>query len=208
MPSFLKFLEQNDNSDCFINPNKNSNSVIFTFGRMNPPTVGHMRNILYIRNIANGYSYDYYTFLSKSSGDSTNPLTIFEKAKYLNIFCKGNANLVYNENVNTIFDVLKYLNELGYSNIILCVGADRVDKFKKVLAEYGSSAGPAKYSVISSGVRTNNISGSAAREAVKNGDYDAFCKMMPLDVSKNVIKNLFDDVSHKLKGVFNVSKTI
>ena len=60
-------------------------TVVFTFGRFNPPTTGHIKLIEKIVKTAKQYSADYRIFLSRSQDAKKNPLKLKDKVKYLKL---------------------------------------------------------------------------------------------------------------------------
>ena len=58
-------------------------SVVFTFGRFNPPTVGHEVLIKAVESVARAKGGDYLIFPSHSQDARKNPLTQSEKIKYM-----------------------------------------------------------------------------------------------------------------------------
>ena len=60
---------------------ENTKDVTFTFGRYNPPTVGHEKLFDQVKKISRGGNYRIYA--SRSEDAKNNPLKFKEKLKFL-----------------------------------------------------------------------------------------------------------------------------
>ena len=60
-------------------------TVVFTFGRFNPPTTGHIKLVEKLVKTAREYSADYRIYLSRSQDAKKNPLKLTDKVKYLKL---------------------------------------------------------------------------------------------------------------------------
>ena len=75
--------------------------VYATFGRLNPPTIGHELLINKVSKVASRNRADAFIFPSGSQDAKKNPLEYDEKIKYMkkyNIYineCKGNLRFAY-----------------------------------------------------------------------------------------------------------------
>ena len=115
-------------------------SVVFTFGRFNPPTTGHMKLIEKIVKVAKQNSADYRIFLSRSQDSKKNPLKLKDKVKYLKLSAPKYKSAIRSEEVINVFDILVNLHEAGYEKVIMVVGSDRVSEFKNILNKYNKRA--------------------------------------------------------------------
>ena len=57
-------------------------TAVFTFGRMNPPTIGHEKLINKIKDVANKHRADWFVYLSSSQDSKKNPLSFDRKIFY------------------------------------------------------------------------------------------------------------------------------
>jgi ribosomal protein S6--L-glutamate ligase len=113
-------------------------SVVFAFGRMNPPTTGHGVLVKKVMDEASSRSADHFIFVSKSQDAKKNPLTHSQKVSYLRkLFPQGNFPL--NKAANP-YEAVLYLCELGYTDITMIAGSDQVDNFKGIAAYKGKVA--------------------------------------------------------------------
>ena len=62
---------------------KRGDTIVFTFGRFNPPTVGHEKLIIAVENVAKAKGGDYLIFPSHTQDTKKNPLTQAQKIKYI-----------------------------------------------------------------------------------------------------------------------------
>ena len=86
-------------------------SVVFAYGRMNPPTTGHGVLVKKVIDEASSRGADHFIFVSKSQEPKKNPLTHTQKVSYLRkLFPQGNFPL--NKAVNP-YEAVLYLCDLG-----------------------------------------------------------------------------------------------
>jgi hypothetical protein len=190
LDSFKNFTEDKDKS------------VVFTFGRFNPPTIGHEKLIRKVVSESSGN--DYRIYVSQSSDPERNPLQYKEKVQLMRkMFPKYGRNIIFNKKIINVFNILVDLYDQGYRNVTMVVGSDRVPEFKRLMNQYnGKKARHGFYdfdtiSTVSAGDRdpdADDVSGMSAskmRAAAKAGDLDSFSKGLP--------KSFGDKV-----GVFNL----
>ena len=144
------------------------NTIAFTFGRFNPPTIGHEKLI----NKVKSQSLNYKIYLSRSEDPRKNPLSTREKLTVMkNMFPQFARNIEINPS-NNVLDILVKLNG-KYNNIIMVVGSDRVREFDTLLNRYNdvkSRHGYYKFDsikVISAGERDPDAEGAAGMSASK-----------------------------------------
>ena len=183
----------------FIDLQEAPKTVSFTFGRFNPPTTGHEKLCDAVKK-AN--PSDYKIFASQSQNPKKDPLQYAKKIAYMKkSFPKHKRNIVVSKSRN-IFEILVELN--SYENLIMVVGSDRVEEFKKIINTYnGVKARHGFYEyktvqVLSAGERdpdaegVEGMSASKMRAAAVNSDFDSFKLGTPLkDVDA---KKLYFDV--------------
>lgn len=107
-------------------------TVYFTFGRMNPPTIGHEKllNILASKAGKNPYR----VFVSQSQDKKKNPLSYKDKVKVIRkMFPKYARNIMMNNKVKTAIDAAVQLYNEGYVNLVMVVGSDRIREFDVLL---------------------------------------------------------------------------
>ena len=62
---------------------KKEDTAIFTFGRFNPPTVGHEKLVVAVANVARREGGEYFVYPSLSQDSKKNPLDQPTKIKYM-----------------------------------------------------------------------------------------------------------------------------
>ena len=82
---------------------EDSKVVYFTFGRMNPPTIGHEKVLDKLATLSRGNTYR--VFLSQSQDDKKNPLSYREKIKIARkMFPRHARSIMMNKKVKNVFD--------------------------------------------------------------------------------------------------------
>ena len=166
-------------------------SVVFTFGRFNPPTTGHEKLLIKVASIAIGN--DYRIFASQSDDKKKNPLKYKEKVQLMRkLFPKYGRNIVLDTKIKNAIDALVYLYDAGYTQATMVVGADRITDFKKLLTKYNGVKArhgfydfPDGIQIVSAGDRdpdADDVSGMSAskmRAAAIEGDFKAFANGLP-----------------------------
>ena len=184
-----------------------SSAAVFTFGRFNPPTIGHQKLLQAVHKVARQKGGDAHIFGSFTQDKKKNPLSHVQKMKYLKeMFPKEMRGHKPTSGLNTAIDVAVHLD--SYQHLIMVVGSDRVNDFQHLLDKYnGVDARHGKYhyesiEVISAGDRdpdaegVTGMSASKMRAAAGSGDYESFQMGCPegYDCSK-----LYNDVRRGLK---------
>lgn len=160
----------------------------FTFGRMNPPTIGHALLMNTVARAAKGG--DYWIFLSQSQGKD-NPLGYFEKIDFIQrMFPQHADHIVIDRNIKTPIDAMRWIYEHGYTDITMVAGDDRLKKYKEILVTYNNTPDHWRFKnmqVLSSGPRDgdselSNVSATKAREFAadnenQNASFEAFNKI-------------------------------
>ena len=163
---------------------KLNDTAVVSWGRFNPPTIGHEVVFKFGNEFAKQNKGDFFIVPSKTVDNQKNPLTIQEKISYLNkIFPEYNSNITNSSQINTIIEVAKHFSSKGYKNFKLIVGSDRKSHFEEVLNKYNNK--DYKFNsieIISAGERLDEGEGAASMSASKmraaaiEGDIDSFMK--------------------------------
>ena len=175
-------------------------AVVLTYGRMNPPTIGHEKLINKVKQHAKEHNADHLIVASHSQDAKKNPLTADQKLHHLHRAFPGTNIQVSNKEHPSFIHQLKKLSG-KYDHVHLVVGSDRVPEFEKVANKYnGKEYHFKKIHVVSAGHRdpdaegTEGMSASKMREHVKNNDYDSFKKGVPSKMSDSHAKRMFHDI--------------
>ena len=106
-----------------------------TFGRFNPPTVGHEKLLQGKR--CKSYGGELRIYPSRSEDPQKNPLDPDTKTNMMKkMFPDFEDNIVNDGDVKTIFDAKKIADEEGYSDVQIVVGSDRVAEFDSLSQKY------------------------------------------------------------------------
>ena len=177
----------------------------YTFGRMNPPTIGHEKLLNSLSSKA-GKS-DYFVFLSQTKDQKKNPLDYSSKVKHVRkMFPRHARRVMINKKVRTAFDAASFLYSKGYQNLVMVVGDDRVREFKTLLEKYNGSKGRHGFynfksiQVLSAGARdpdaegVEGISASKMRNFASENDFTSFSQGLSKSMKNRDAKKLFLDV--------------
>lgn len=169
---------------------ESTKDVTFTFGRYNPPTIGHEVLFDAVKKQARSGAYRIYT--SKSQDKKKNPLEFKEKIKYVRkLFPKHARAVMGDKNIRTVFDIVNVLYEQGFTNVTMVVGSDRVVEFSALLEKYNGVKGRHGFynfeqiNVVSAGNRDPDSEGAAGmsasklRELAQQNDLAKFAKGLP-----------------------------
>ena len=157
---------------------------------------------------------DYKIYPSRSEDPKKNPLSPDEKISYMRkMYPNHDERIVNDEDMRSIFDVLKKANEDGYSNVNIMVGADRQSEFEKLATKYnGELYDFGEINVISAGERdpdaegVEGMSASSFRKAAVDGDFSAFKTGVPKALDDDDAQKLFNTIRKKM-GKEKVSET-
>jgi len=179
--------------------------VYFTFGRMNPPTIGHGK-VMDTLATKSGKA-DYKVYLSQVSNPKKDPLSYSDKVKHVRkMFPKHARNVMIDKNVRNVFDVASRLYDQGYKKITMVVGADRLREFEVLLNKYNGVKARhgfynfEKINVVSAGERdpdaegVEGMSASKQRENASKNDFVTFAQGVPKSMSNQDARKLFNDV--------------
>lgn len=157
-------------------------SIVVTFGRFNPITIGHEKLINKVISEAARRRADATVYMSHSQDSKKNPLSYDQK---ISLGQKAFGRIVKKSNAKTIIEVAKELSN-KFDTLVLVVGSDRVEEFKTLLNKYNEMEYVFKnIEVVSAGERdpdaddVTGMSASKMRELAKKGDCEAFKVGLP-----------------------------
>ena len=167
-------------------------AISITFGRFNPPTIGHEKLLKKVAQQAKSSGGTYRIYPSRTEDPKKNPLDTGTKVRFMRQAYPDHANsIIDNEEMRTIFDVLSGLDADGYSSVNIVVGGDRVSEFNSLATKYnGDLYTFDDIKVISAGDRdpdgegVEGMSASKMRKAAMEGDQESFNKGIPAAMSK------------------------
>ena len=199
MKSFLQLVEAKE---------KTKSPVVMAFGRMNPPTTGHLKLIDKVRSEAEKRGADHTVIVSHSQDSKKNPLSGAQKVKHLRRYSPGTHFESSSKENPTIMHHAARLNAAGHDHLVVVAGSDRVKEYHDLLHKYNGVADKTgkvpynfkKIEVVSAGHRdpdaegAEGMSGTKMREHAKNNDFSSFRQGVPSHVSDNHARELMKDV--------------
>jgi cytidyltransferase-like protein len=196
MKTFLQLVEEE----------KSHSPAVMAFGRMNPPTVGHMKLIDKVRSVADKKNADHVVVVSHSQDSKKNPLSSEQKLHHLKRFSSDTNFDASSKEHPSIFHHATKLYNKGHDELNVVAGSDRVKEFHDSLHKYNGVEGKHGYynfkkiNVISAGHRdpdaegTEGMSASKMREHAKNNDFSSFRQGVPSHISDHHTRRLMNDV--------------
>src|SRR6056300_1748367 len=171
---------------------KDSGTAVFTWGRMNPPTVGHEKLVNKVKQVAQQNNAMPHIYLTQTYDSKKNPIPYGTKIRLAQ---KAFGNIVSKSKSKTLIQVMKELQTMGHNKVIMVVGSDRVQEFKTLLNRYnGKDFSFESINVVSAGDRdpdADSVSGMSAtkmREAAAANDMAAFKKGLPQKLQSQAAK--------------------
>jgi len=188
-------------------------TVVFSFGRMNPPTIGHEKLVRVIEREAKLVGGTPRLYLSRTEGDTKNPLPYSKKNKFAKLAFPIVKDTPANMMPSGFIGLLKHLED-QFNDVVIVVGSDRLANIKKLAERYNGTE--YKYNtikVVSAGERDPDEEGAAGmsaskmRQAVKDGKMAAFKAGLPSRL-KGVAKTIFDELSKSLQEEFELDEAV
>jgi len=171
-------------------------TVVMSFGRMNPITIGHEKLVNTIIKEAALRKADSAIYLSHTHDSKKNPLTYEEKVA---LSKKAFGNIVRRSQAKTIIEVAKELTG-QYNNLVVVAGSDRVEEFKRLLNNYnGKEFNYDSIEVVSAGERdpdADDVSGMSAsklRSLAVSNKFEDFKRGLPKKLQSSA-KKVYDMV--------------
>jgi nicotinamide mononucleotide adenylyltransferase len=196
MKSFLEVLKEEESGGVHH---------VMTFGRMNPPTTGHLKVVDKVKEIAKKHGADHTVVVSHSQDAKKNPLSAEQKLKHLKRYSPDTHFEASSKEHPTFLQHAAKLHKSGVTHLHMVVGSDRVKEMHDKLHQYNGTHPGALYNfkkitVHSAGQRdpdaegTEGMSGTKMREHAKNNDLGSFRKGVPSHVPEHHAKELMQDV--------------
>jgi len=197
MKSFLEIIEEETGKE---------KHAVMAFGRMNPPTTGHLKLIDKVREVASKHKTKPTVVVSHSQDAKKNPLSGDQKVKHLKRYSPGTHFETSSKEHPTIMHHAAKLHAQGADHLHVIAGSDRVKEMHSLLHKYnGVKAGHGHYNfkkitVHSAGHRdpdaegAEGMSGTKMREHAKNNDFSSFRQGVPHHVKDEHARELMKDV--------------
>ena len=182
-------------------------TAIFTFGRFNPPTLGHEKLVIAVANVARREGGEYFVYPSHSQDSKKNPLDQTTKVRYMKkMFPKHKENIIISTG-KTALEIASELHDKKYTNLVMVVGSDRVKEFQSMLDRYNGDETKAHgfydfdtIKVVSAGERdpdaegVSGMSASKMRQSAVEGDFKTFRSGIPSSLNDKDTKKMFNDI--------------
>ena len=169
------------------------NKVTLVFGKFNPPTKKHQQLFTAAKGIAAGSDLRIYP--SRGQDSEMNPLKPDTKIEFMKKMFPSFKDNIMNDNESiTIFDVLQRMENDGYREVTIVVGADRLGEFRGLAQKHnGSLYNFDDITVVAGGERDNDSeTSSKMREYAAQDDFDGFKSGLPTKF--NDAEKLFNKV--------------
>ena len=108
MKSFLEVLKEED---------EGKKPVVMAFGRMNPPTTGHLKMIDKVREVAAKQKAKHTVVVSHSQDSKKNPLSSDQKIKHLKRYSPGTHFEASSKESPTILHHAAHLYDKGHDHL-------------------------------------------------------------------------------------------
>ena len=179
------------------------NKCYFTFGRFQPPTIGHKENFDAVKRIAG--SHEYRIYISQSVDlKGNNPLLPARKLYYMNKMFPTHKGHIYSGPRDPVA-VLQDIMMAGFDEAVMLVGSDRVQAMQWIHKYNGNDKDFSfrTLDIISSGSRdadgdTFKVSGTKMRRAAFAGDYKEFKSGIPNTLTDTDCQSLMMEVAANL----------
>jgi len=178
-------------------------TAVMSFGRFNPPTIGHEKLIHKTEEVAQQHGGTAHIVASHSEGTAKNPLPQQAKLGYLHNIVKPSTELSGSSKEEpTILHAAARLHRQGHKHLVVVAGSDRVNDYQDLLNQYNDGKkyphGSYKFKsikVVSAGSRDPDaegvagMSGTKIREYARKGNTAKFRSALPdaLKASANEI---------------------
>ena len=179
-------------------------TVVFAFGRMNPPTIGHQKLIDRVITVAKRAKGLPVLYVSATQDKKKNPLSVKQKVDYLKkLYPVGIKILPATGRERTFMEILKNRFDKKYTDVYMVAGSDRVAEFKTLINKYkGKDYNFDTVEVVSAGARdpdatgTKGMSASKMRDYAMKNDFKSFQTGLIAGTKENDAMKLFKDLKN------------
>ncbi len=180
----------------FLLAEEKNDTAVMTFGRFQPITSAHETLIKQVGSLAKEKGAHPFVFTSRKSGDKKNPLDFNTKSDMLRKHY--GVNVPDSEEITNPFQAAQHLGKLGYKNVHLVLGGDRVKDIGGMIQKYMGHEDPEKrinisnLTLHSAGERdANPVSGTAVRAAARSGNVKEFQRMIAPSLGKESTETIY-----------------
>ncbi len=184
----------------FIKEARNEKVAVVTFGRFNPPTIGHLKLVETVLRVAKQNHGEPHVFLSHTQNSKKDPLDHRTKVK---ISQKAfGRKVIKDDTVNNPFDVVYKMRDEGYTHVYFVAGSDRVPQYTAMFNKYSGHPDKDKdigveLQMHSAGERdpdsdnAEGMSASKMRAFAMENDYEHFMLGSPEKLKEPDVKKMF-----------------
>jgi hypothetical protein len=158
-------------------------TAVVSWGRMNPPTIGHEKLVNEVKALAESREATPLVFVSQTQDAKRNPLLYEDKIRFAQI-AFGDV-VQHAPHIKNLVEMLQDVNK-SHNRLIMVVGEDRVEELgERLLALNGEHIFFESIEIYSAGGRdtlaegAEGASGSKSRMLVAEGNFDDFVKTLP-----------------------------
>lgn len=167
--------------------------AVLTFGRFNPPTIGHDLLIESMIDAGVENSCEVFVYPSHNGNNKKNPLDYNTK---ISILKEKYGGIIKKTSAKTLMEVLKDVNKKGYDDVIIYMGSDRAEYFKGIIEEYNGI----EYNFENINIKSinrneeNNISSTKVREYAKQGNFLLFEESTIRDIPRKKKIDMYNTI--------------
>ena len=208
--TFFKLMTVQDKEEPMEEALEKKKTCVFTFGRYQPPTKGHLK---VWEKVADTEGDAHYIYTSHTKDKKRNPLDYNTKIGLIKSALKEhniNAEVIDSE-AKTIIDVVVDIASKGYNNLIFVGGSDRLDDMVSLIRKYndkpnaeGNSYHFDSIEGVSAGERdpdsdnVEGISGTKLRQMAIDGDFEGFKNNLAFS-DESTIKEVMELIKTSIK---------
>lgn len=147
-------------------------TAVFTYGRNNPPTIGHEKLFDKTVEVAGQHNTVPHIYTSHSQDSKKNPLTGEHKKELIKHAYPQAHVETSSKEMPSMLHVAKHLYSQGHKHLVMVAGSDRVKEYEDKLNQYNGTHEKALYNfksikVVSAGQRDPDAEGAAGMSGTK-----------------------------------------
>ena len=188
--------------------------VVFSFGRLNPITIGHEVLVNKVASVARSQNAIARIYLSHTQNSNKDPLSYSDKMSFARA---AFGNVVIKSNARTVIEIMQSLDKEKFTDVTMIVGSDRVKEFEVLLNKYNDKEYKMNtIAIVSAGERDPDAEGVAGmsaskmRQLAKEKKEKEFiagaASKMPLLVRKKMYKAVISGLNESVENVMTLDE--
>ena len=188
--------------------------VVFSFGRLNPITIGHEVLVNKVASVARSQNAIARIYLSHTQNSNKDPLSYSDKMSFARA---AFGNVVIKSNARTVIEIMQSLDKEKFTDVTMIVGSDRVKEFEVLLNKYNDKEYKMNtIAIVSAGERDPDAEGVAGmsaskmRQLAKEKKEKEFiagaASKMPLLVRKKMYKAVISGLTESVENVMTLDE--